>query len=376
MVKAEIDIDVLHRQGVQDELIFIVKAAPANGKWNTQGKYTGYHVWQGFYPSGKLVMSAGIFLVPGAYTIATIVCDPVSGKRNLSLSRIQVPGPTTGEAAELLGELPEIDFLGARPVGSERFLLPVKTQRPIQFDLIVDLSTREESRRWDMPSPPYQAKGATNPSSTPDTERWPAIEKDPSKLTGTAQEQTREQSRLLEIASVLKELDFQPGCARVTALDVLRLRTLLPPTAANAVDWRQLGNENSAPDKVMVSVTSLEGRKDAGKFFQEQLRQTITQPPQCKLNSANPFHVIAILSHGIHFPSGSNKLKLEAACNCKLFYFYASGLYIGGGDDLKNMLKPLSPEVLTFSNSQAFRERLLEFAEAIKKASMNNSKLQ
>src|SRR5437773_8214193 len=116
----------------------------------------------------------------------------------------------------------------------------------------------------------------------------------------------------------------------------------------------------------MLFVDSQGRRVGAGNFFQEQIGWTIAQPPQCNLNSSNPLHVIAILSHGIHFPSGSKKPRIEPGCNCKLFYFYESDQDIGGVDDLGKMLEPLSPRLLEFGNAETFRERVFEFAEAVK----------
>ncbi|PYX93960.1 MAG: hypothetical protein DMG67_02760 [Acidobacteria bacterium] len=376
-ITAEVNADALQRQGMEHDLHFIVKIAHEKGSWDEGESYSHFLTEQGL--NGKLRMRAGVYLKPGAYTVATILYDAASERRNLSFYHIQVKGPHSGQVPELLSEVPEISFLGSPentgPLGPMRVPLPVETQRAILFDLIVDLSTREESGDRLELTPPNSDAGRSslpttlpNPLPTPNSERLP-MPPTPSRerqRTGNSAEQTSEQSRLQEIAKTLAKMDFQPGCTRVTALDVLRLGTLLPPTPAGDVDWQQLGKENSVADKVMVSVDTLGGRKEAGKFFQEQIGRTIAQPPQCNLNSSNPLHVIAILSRGIHFPSGSKKPRIEPGCNCKLFYFYESDQDIGGVDDLGKMLEPLSPRLLEFGNAETFRERVFEFAEAVK----------
>ena len=119
----------------------------------------------------------------------------------------------------------------------------------------------------------------------------------------------------------------------------------------------------SVSDKDKVSLTDLERRKDAGEFFREKMEQTIAQSPSCQLNSVSPHRVIAILSHGIHFPAGSNMPLIEQKCDCKVFYFDETDVDIGGGDELKSTRWLLKRS----SSAIQFRQRPVEFAEALKK---------
>jgi hypothetical protein len=371
-VTAEVNSNFLQKQGEQHDLHFIVKVAYAKGNWDDGESHRSFRTEQGI--SGNLKMRASVYLKPGAYTVAVILYDAVTERRNLSFRHIQVAGSHSGQVPELLNGVADVSFAASEenvgPLGPGRAPLSVETQRPILFDLIIDLSTREQStERLELTPPDMDASRGGLPSSPePGVESPPSIRhRQTRKGTGRASEQTAEQFELQEIAKTLARMDFQPGCGRVTALDVLRLRTLLPPTPATEVDWRQLGQENSTPDKVVVSVASLSGRKEAGPFFKEQMGQAMEHPPECNLNSSNPLHVIAILSHGIHFPSGSKKVKMEPGCNCRIFYFYETNHEINGPDELGKMLAPLSARVLEFENPEKFRERVFEFAEAVKK---------
>ncbi|HKF21086.1 MAG TPA: hypothetical protein VKE93_05925 [Candidatus Angelobacter sp.] len=370
VLTAEIDTGRLQKQGIRDELRFLVKVAPKDGNWSDQASYKGYSLRQARV-LGKVKMQTVIFLQPGEYRVAAIAYHPASGKKSVSVHTIRVKGPHAGVSAELTSGLPMIEFPSLSSKDRET-LLPVKTPRPVQFDLIVDLSTREESTQTQMnASVPAtgradvsQPAGSTAPQDL--DELSPSVPRPPKRL-GTSSEQTGEQFGLLGIAKVLAELDFQPGCAQVTVLDVLRLRTILPPTPVRAVDWQQLRKGNTNADKVIVSVATLEGRKDAGKFLHEQIEQNVTQPPRCQPGSGRPLHVIAVLSHGIRFPRGSEKPKVETGCDCKVFYFHKIDREVSGGDDLEKLLEPLALKRLDVTDPRSFRDRLLEFTEAIQK---------
>jgi hypothetical protein len=371
-ITAEVNADALERRGIGHDLRFIIKVAHEKGEWDDGESDSNFHIEQAL--SGKLRMRAGVYLKPGAYTIATILYDATTERRNLSFHQVRVNGSHSGQVPELLSQAPEISFVGSftnlGPLGPRRTPFPVETQRAVLFDLMVDLSTREESgERLELTPPNMGAGGAgLPPTPDPDTRR-PSANRPPGRRerTGFAAEQTAEQFKLQEIAKTLARVDFQPGCVRVTALDVLRLRTLVAPTPAAEVDWQQLGNENSNVDKVVVSVANLAGRREAGVFLKDQIGQMIAQPPECKLSSPNPLHIIAILSHGIHFPSGSKKPRIEPACDCRFFYFHETDQDINGGDELGKMIEPLAPRVLQFGSPEKFGERMFEFAEAVKK---------
>jgi hypothetical protein len=163
----------------------------------------------------------------------------------------------------------------------------------------------------------------------------------------------------------LSQIDLKKGCVQVVAFDILRQRTVLPLTSAAQVEWDKIRGEILSPDRAMVSVADLKGRRDAGRFFEQELERTVTQPPSCKLASQNSLQVIALLSRGTSFPSGSDKPRLRPGCNCKIFYLQQTDEQSGAG--LRNLLKPLSPVVLEFDTPQDFRQKLLELIRAIER---------
>ncbi|HZR28521.1 MAG TPA: hypothetical protein VFA71_07050 [Terriglobales bacterium] len=369
-VTAEIDDNILLKQGIQHDLHFIVKVAPDPGSWDYGESYSHLRVEEALDPRGELQMMADFYVQPGVYTIATIVYDATSGKRSLFFNRIQVAAPGKDPLPELLYGLPKIQFLPppdkAAPLGAGGLSLPVTTQRQVLLDLIVDLSTGEEQEHQNLYGPLYP-----DPIRRPIPGQWPdAASTRASMEEASAAQEIYAQSQLLQIASVLGALDLKQGCIQITALDVLRRHIVLPRTSANEVNWGKLRDQLLSPDKVMVSVEDLKGKQQAGRFFHEEVEQTMAQqqPPLCKLASATTVHMIAVLSRGTSFPSGSAKPQIQPSCNCKIFYLRQTGNG-HSGDDLKNMLKPLSPAQFQFGNPQDFRKELLEFTQAIEKLS-------
>lgn len=368
-VTAEVPADLLQQQAMSHDLHFIVKVGSERGVWDGGESYSHFRVEAKLDPRSELQMLADLYLQSGVYTIATIAYDATSEKRSISFNRIQIGEPDHDPFPQLLGSAPKIEFLpppdNAAPLGTGHVLLPIATQRPLQLDLIVDLSTLQdedgivESRRLAYPSyPPYP----WNPEweQLPDRRRRMASDMTPNR-------QIYEQSQLLQVASLLSAIEFKQGCIQVEALDILHRRTILPFTSASEVEWGKIRDQILSPDYAVVSIADLKGKRDAAKFFQHELERTIAQPPRCKLDFQNPFQIIAILSRGVTFPSGSDKPRLQPGCQCKIFYLQQTDQQGYGGADLKNMLKPLSPIIFQFGDPHDFRQKLLEFTQTMEK---------
>src|SRR5215471_13047550 len=146
-VTAKIDAKLLQKQGVMHQLHFIVKAAAENGEWDDEESYSSIKI-DGKLVNTELQMLADLYLQPGAYRVATIVYDAISKKRNVSFSRVQISAPDRDWFPGLLTGIPKITLLpppdSTAPFAPERVFLPVATERPIQLDLIVDLSAHEK----------------------------------------------------------------------------------------------------------------------------------------------------------------------------------------------------------------------------------------
>lgn len=366
-VRAVVDADVLQKQGARHDLHFIVKAAE-EGIWEETESYSHFPVEAALAKNIELEMLADLYLQPGDYKIAAILYDGVTKQRNVTFTHIQVAAEQNA-LPELLRGLPTIEFLpppeNAAPLGGGRISLAVTTQRPVQLDLIVDLSTHEEEE------PTFESAGnpdwAGPPLSRPDP--WSDLRRRRGRHTNVAAEERYGRSGLLQTATVLSAIDLKDGCVQVMAVDILRRRVIVPFTAASEVNWEKIRrDEVLGSGGAMVSVSDLRDKKKSGTFFADTVEQRMQQPPECKLESTTPVHMIAVLTRGIHLPEGSAKPKIPLERDCKIIYLQQlSGSTFG--DDLKDMLAPLAPLVLRFGDPHEFRRRLLELAQHLEKLS-------
>jgi hypothetical protein len=320
-VIAEMPSDLLQKQALGHDVHFIVKAAPEHGAWDPEESYSRLHVDARLDPHSELKMLPDFYLRPGIYTIAAIAYDATSGKHNVAFSRVQVDRSDRDPFPQSLDALPAIQFLpppdNTGPVGRGHVALPVATERPVHLDLIVDLSTHETA--------------------------------------------------LLQIANLLSGISFEQGCVHVTAVDIPRRGIIVPLADADKVDWEEVRDQILSPDRVMVSVADLESRHDSARFVEQQLDQIRSQPSPCEAGSQDALHVVAIVSPGLRFPSGTDKSMLRAGCDCKVFYLEQTNPEGFAPPDLRHMLKPLAPVTLKFSTPQDLRRTLVQFMQALER---------
>jgi hypothetical protein len=363
-VFAEIRNDYLQKRSVTRDLHFIVKVADESGKWADEESYIPFHLTEKMDRHSDLQMETELYLKPGTYNIATIAYDSVLGERNVRFTRVQIDKVEKDPFPELLTGVPSVQFVpspteGLVVFGKGRINLPVMTQRPVQFDLIVDLSAYENDEvARPVPPPMFRApRGFPRPENV----NRPKSKNDKAYL-----------DRLIQTASVLSQMHFENGCTRVTSIDMLKKRVIVP-TTKDAVDWQSVRQTVLGPNRNLVSVADLGGRHEVPGFFAEQLEKAMATESRCAAESAKPVHAIAILSHGVEVGAGhSNKTKIEQRCDCEVFYLKQDDNHLSGVDDLKGMLSPLSPKVLEFRHPLEFRRKLGNLVQAVEKASAVN----
>ena len=169
--------------------------------------------------------------------------------------------------------------------------------------------------------------------------------------------------RLIQSASVLSDIALSKGCVRISAFDAIKRRIELDPTPEKSMDWEALRQKLLGPDRSTISINALENRKDVPKFIVQQFEKLVAQPPCESATAGKPVHVIVFLSHGLPFPDGSQKVKAED-CSCTVFYLRQSDVFIVG-DDLKQLLSPLSPRILTFDDPGQFRKKLADLLNTL-----------
>jgi hypothetical protein len=360
-VFAEVRSDYLQKRSVNRDLHFIVKVADESGKWLDEESYVPYKLTDKMDSRSDIQMETELYLKPGNYNLATIAYDSILGERSVRFTRIQIDGVERDPFPTLLSGVPPVQFLpspndGLVVFGGGHINLPVRSQRPVQFDLIVDLSAYESAAVVNQVPPPMFGAPRGFPRPGMVNLNRPKPKNDRAYL-----------DRLIQSASVISQMHFEKGCTRVTAMDVLK-RRIIVPTTAEEVNWQNVRKNVLGPDHNLVSVSDLGGKHEVPSFFAMELENVMKTEPQCAAESAKPVHVIAILAHGVEIGAGHSKTKVEKSCDCEVIYLKQDDNHGNSVDDLKGMLSPLSPKILEFRRPLEFRRKLADLVQAVEKA--------
>ena len=341
-VTADIDSTVLQKNEVHRDLLFVIKVADETGKWFPGENFVEQELTARLDKGTKVEMESEVLLRPGNYRIATIMYDSVLHQHNVGFSNVEVSDLKNDALPHLLDPVDRVEFIrgsdlpGANAFSSQRANLPLANRRPIEFDLLVDLSSREPQPAFVRPVDIFRQPHSR--SKRPDDKSYV--------------------DRLIQSASVLSDLAPSTGCVRISAFDAIKKRVELEPTLRESMDWPALREKVLGPDLETISINALAGRKDVPRFILQQFAKLVTQPACKPAGTAKPLHVIVLLSHGLSFPDGSQKIKAED-CGCTFFYLRQQDVFVVG-DDLKSMMSPLTPRILGFDDPNQFRRKLAD----------------
>ena len=91
----------------------------------------------------------------------------------------------------------------------------------------------------------------------------------------------------------------------------------------------------------------------------------MSQPPSCNASATHTVRVVALFSHGAHFPDGAMRVRIQSKCDCKVFYMREHEDVMDLFDDLHRMLAPLSVRRLEFSDPGQFRRKVASFIRTL-----------
>ena len=383
-VKASLPAPSLQRESVRRDLHFFLKVADENGKWFSGQTYNHFRVEKQFDKRMDIELDAGLYLQPGKFTVAVIVYDSVLQQHNIVFRHVRVQSPKDDAFPQLLSALPRVEFLpapveGVATLASGHALLPIQTERPVELDIVVDLSPYTRGFTFFAQSG-FAAESSSTPGADPvapssairrprDMSSAQSISFPPGFRRPLPQGVRRTlkgfQSRMLEAASILSDLDPRNGCARVTVFNTLSRRVLLTAQPALSADWLKTWDDVFDTDLNIISVQDLAGSVEAAKFFRDQVEKLMAQAPTCNLSGQRPIRILALLSRGAHFPYGANQPSIEAKCDCRAFYLLEHEDVMDMFDDLQRILKPLSPRRMEFQDPRQFRRKLAALIETI-----------
>jgi hypothetical protein len=380
-IKVKLPAPSLQRESVQRDLHFFVKVADENGKWFAGQTYNHFKVEKKFDKKVDLIFESALYLQPGSFTIAVVVYDAVLREHNVTFRRVTVKPPKNDPLPTLLTSVPKVEFPpdsveGVAPLGSGHAALPVVTDRPVELDVIVDLTPYATGTIITAgPDPASDTLASTSSVSSSSMGRaGPGIPRPPAGSSmpvrrpipaGMRRGVKTLQSRLLEAASVLSDIDIKNGCTRVTVFNALNRRTLMTAQPSVSANWLKTWDDVLNKNLNLISVDELAGRIEAARFFSDQVEKLMSQPPSCNASTSHPLRVLALFSRGAHFPEGTMRVRIQPRCDCKVFYLREHEDVYDLFDDLQRMLAPLSVTRLEFSDPLQFRRRVARFVKTI-----------
>src|SRR5207248_6057168 len=295
-VRATLPAEKLEALGGGRHLHFFVKVADEQGRWFDDEGYQDAKLPPRLDKHTDIVYSDGFYARPGKYRVAVIAYDSVEEQWNLWHKEITVPAVKSKALPQLDRDLPRVEFVrellpekepaktegagelmerhtGPWALGHGREWLPVRTERPLAIDLVVNFSATSDAGLTNTPSPTARRANV---------------------------------NRLLQMASVLSHLELANGCVQVSALEVGRVQVMRERVVAAAVDWNDLGREILTADQNTIDVSTLQARTKAASFLRDYLDELIAHPARCEGSSTAEQHVLIVMSNALLFAHGTD----------------------------------------------------------------------
>ncbi|MGA3189241.1 MAG: hypothetical protein ABSF22_19215 [Bryobacteraceae bacterium] len=285
------------------------------------------------------------FMTPGNYEVTAAVYDAGSKEHSLKRMKLRVPelprDPLPGAWLDLPGAefsgTPEPPDLWYLPEITSRLHLPVKTERPVRVEVVVNESASE-------------------------------------LVNGRVSR--RNMGNLIPALKAISQMEIENGSIHVSMLDLERHRVRFTQEEVGTLDWARLRGALVETNPDQIDVHALENHEQNAQFFVSEVRKRVEKA-----------QVVIVLSAPMAFPKGQDLRPIEAEAGGRVFYIrYQSprpGFPIGaapdgfgrrgrvpapvpegGGealpilDSLAGTLKPLAPRIFDVTTPIEFRGAL------------------
>jgi hypothetical protein len=359
--RARIDPLLLKRVNNARILHFALKVQAADGRWATGGEFKDYTVPPDIGRDTDLEYETAVYLRPGNYTLIVAVLDSGTGQSSLLRQTLRIPPMPDDPFPELDSRLAAVEFPDGFPqqevgndeaddgelfpVSRDRGPIPVATPHPTVVDIVLDITKRPTVVApiyFDLYGRPRVRRRPASPPAIP-----------PYDL---------EVGRLLQVGNLLARLAPQAGCVRVSAVDVLRMKTMLDKVSAKTIDWPRFEQQIQRMDQDTVDVAVLTNKKGPAEFMRRYLDELSADSPAC---ASGGEHYVVVVSHEVPFPEKDGKLA-DVDRERARFYYLVSQVGGGMGDDLNGLLKPVKPQRLSFNSPRDFRKALAKIVADLK----------
>ncbi len=285
----------------------------------------------------------GAFVLPGDYQVALALYDRETGEHNFTQRLMRIAPLKKDPLPEAWRDLPSVEFLertekfdsSYHPEIRGRLHLPLDSQRPLQIDLLVNLTPSEI-------------------------------------LTGSNRAFNFNLRALIPIVKAFSQIDVSNGVVNLATLDLTRQKVSFEQSNINSsqLDWAELRDVLTAADPSKIDIRSLQGRKYNAAFLRDEIARRI--PSREENQSAVPMRVIILLSSSVAFSAreGLREIELPRECDCLVYHlrfdWWSSRL--AAFDDIDKVLKPLKLRKFSASSAREVRKALAVMLEEISRA--------
>jgi hypothetical protein len=341
------------------DLHLIVKLAGEDGHWLRGQSYSQFEPPPELAAADEIHSLTNLYVRQGSYNVAVMAYDAANHRGNLWRGPLRV-GPLKDDPLPGIDRtLPQVEFLPAAlplrlsrgrglasmitfdpwALGQGELLLPVGNVRPVQVDIVanVSLSLASDRRTSEAPDWEYQLNGAT----------------------------------VLQISNALSQLNLKAGCVRVSALDVRRQKIFADREDARTLDWARLRQAIVGVNRNKIEVSILAGQKHEPAFLAHYLEQLSAAPIPCQKDSPSPLHVLIVVSDPFIFPNGAEMTTVRPELIPVGLCYHLRIVPVAGArwDEIGKVVKPLHPVKFDFSDSGRFRKTLAQLITGIESVS-------
>ncbi len=314
---------------------FAVKVKDAKGQWLPGEYHTVFVPPPEMATAREILLFTHFLLRPGQYVVVVTAYDRRNQRGNVWRKQLRVP-PVNGDPLPEMGRnLPDVEF----PPGSDgrpslarpsRLNLPVRTPRPIQLEVVVNLSLSDITNTRHSQAPDWVYR--TNAGM------------------------------LLQIGRVLSQFDLKEGCVRFSAIDILRQKVFADRIPAREVNWGGTIRSVEELQRNKIDVRVLKEQKSTPALFARFLEQVAAGPASCPQLDQKPVRVLVVVSDAFLFPLKTEMAAVRPELMPGTVCYYLQVDPVGGAnwDQIGRVLSPLHPRRWEFTNATRFRRVVAE----------------
>ncbi|MGH9859873.1 MAG: hypothetical protein ACRD5F_07605 [Candidatus Acidiferrales bacterium] len=371
-LEAVIDVELsnatLNRHAAQHNLILMVRMSQHDGDWLPGHSRLAKQLDQPLPARTTLVFTVRALVVPGNYRVGVLLFDRLSGHSSVALRPLRVDPPVPEPLPQAFRQLPPVEFIHSQkslddvmlPDLQGRLWLPIKTQRPLHLELLVNFSHSEE----------FMGRGRS-----PRLDWWSGLRWRWPRIGRRARPKADDNlAMILSALKPLAEMAVSNGSLRVTTLDLSNRKILFEQRDPTPLDWPTLRDALSQFNSNVVTADALAGGKESPAFLREVLHQRLAPAKAAAQESAScpvvqappadavvepPLRVMIVLSSAMLFVSGSEVSPVNPPQNCNCRVYYLRLRMLGNvWDQIDDVLDPLKPRRFDIGSPADYRSAI------------------